>query len=67
VHRYSPAAERGLTLNGIIVKADKQKVTSIEDLKKVLDGKKPGDGVLLQVKYKDTYRLIALEVPETKQ
>jgi serine protease Do len=67
VDRYSPAAERGLTPDGIIVKADKQKVTSVEDLKKVLDGKKPGDGVLLQVKYKDTYRLIALEVPETKQ
>jgi serine protease Do len=67
VDRYSPAAERGLTPNGIIVKADKQKVTSVEDLKKVFDGKKPGDGVLLQVKYKDTYRLIALEVPDTKQ
>jgi serine protease Do len=63
VERYSVASQRGLTPNGIIVKADRKNVGSVEELRKIINSKQSGDGLLLQVKYKDNYRIVALEVP----
>jgi serine protease Do len=63
VKRNSIAAKRGLAPEGIIVKADKQKINSIKDLKNVFESMKSGGAVMLQVKYKDSYRMIALEIP----
>jgi len=66
VERFSPAYQRGLSIGGVIVKADGEKISSVKDLKKVIKSKSPGDGVLLQLKYKDNNRIVALEIPEKK-
>ncbi len=63
VERFSIASERGLMPNGIIVKADRKDIKSPEDLRKIINSKKAGEGLLLQVKYRDTFRIIALEIP----
>ena len=63
VKRNSIAAKRGLAPDGVIVKADKQKISSVKELKNVLDNLKSGDAVMLQVKYSDSYRMIAIEIP----
>ncbi len=64
VERYSQAEERRLAPNGVIIKADGKKVKTPEDLKKIIDSKKPGDGILLQLRYPDSNRIVALEIPE---
>jgi serine protease Do len=63
VRRYSVAYERSLFPNGVIVKADRKNVNSIEDLRKVIESKKKGEAILLQVKYSDANRIIAIEIP----
>ncbi|MFC2130307.1 PDZ domain-containing protein, partial [Bacteroidota bacterium] len=64
VERYSEAAQRGLAPNGIITKADGKKVKSPSDLKKIIEAKSPGDGILMHVKYKDSNRIVAIAIPE---
>ncbi|ROL61279.1 Do family serine endopeptidase [Bacteroidetes/Chlorobi group bacterium ChocPot_Mid] len=66
VERYSEASQRGLSPNGVIVKADGKEVNSPSDLKKIISSKKPGDGVLLHIKYKDSNRIVAIAIPEKK-
>lgn len=63
VERYSTAADRGLFPQGVIVKADKEKVKTPKQLEKIIESKKSGEALLLQVKYKDDTRLVALEIP----
>ena len=63
VDRMGLAVKRGITPNGVIVKADRSKITSMKDLKKVISDKKSGDAVMLQIKYKDSNRIIAIEIP----
>lgn len=63
VDRNGEAIKRGIVPNGIIIKADRTKITSMKELKKVLSEKKSGDAVMLQIKYKDSNRIVALEIP----
>ncbi len=65
VERFSIASERGLVPNGIIVKADRKDINTPEDLRKIINSKQAGEGLLLQVKYKDTFRIIAFEIPKS--
>jgi serine protease Do len=60
----SEAYDRGLRQGNVIVEAGKQRIKSAEDLKKVIDNRKPGDSLLLKVKddQKNT-RLVAIEIP----
>ncbi|MFH1049301.1 MAG: Do family serine endopeptidase [bacterium] len=66
VERYSEAAQRGLSPNGVIVKADGKEVNSPSDLKKIIKSKSAGDGILLHIKYKDSNRIVAIAIPEDK-
>jgi len=59
----SPAWKRGLMPDGVILKAGKKKIKTVSDLKKVFAGKQSGDAIMLQVKYKDSSRMIAIEIP----
>jgi serine protease Do len=59
---YSEAAKIGLRPGAVILKADKQVITSTKQLKDILDSKK-GQAVLLQIKDGNTTRLVGLEVP----
>ncbi len=63
VKRFSPAAERGLMPNGVIVKADRKDVKSPKELKEIIENKDKGEAILLQVKYKDSFRVVAIEIP----
>ncbi|MCX7880554.1 MAG: Do family serine endopeptidase [Ignavibacteria bacterium] len=59
--------ERGLSPNGVITKVDNIEIRSVKDLNKALENKKPGDAVLLRVKYKNSTNIIAVEIPESKE
>jgi len=63
VERNSVAYKRGIAPNGIILKADRSKINTIKDLKNVINGKKSGDAIMLQIKYKDASRIVAIEIP----
>lgn len=64
VKRYSPADERGMAPRGVIHVGGKNKIKSIKQLKQYIDSKDPGDAILFQVKYPNTNRIIALEIPK---
>ena len=66
VDRYGVAAERGLFVGGVITKVDKQAISTCDQLKKYLKSKNPGDAVRLYVKYKDSSRIVAIELPDHK-
>ncbi|TAE29905.1 MAG: PDZ domain-containing protein [Candidatus Kapaibacterium sp.] len=59
---YSEASKVGLRTGAIILKADKQAITSTKQLRDILSAKK-GQAVLLQVKDGATTRLVGMEVP----
>lgn len=59
----SEAWKRGLAPDGIIVKAGGKKIRSIKDLKNVFASKESGDAIMMQVKYKDMYRMVAVQIP----
>jgi len=63
VKSNSSAWKRGLMPDGVIVKAGRRKVKKIKDLEKAFAEKNSGDAIMLQVKYKDTFRMIALQIP----
>lgn len=64
VKRFSPAGKRNLISNGIITKADRKTIKNSEELKDIIESKKPGDVLLLQVKYKESNQMVALEIPK---
>lgn len=64
VERNSKAGERGMTPQGVIVKADRQKINSPSDLKKIINAKKSGETILMQIKYKDSNRMVSIEIPD---
>ena len=59
-------ARRGMRPNTVIIKADGQSVSTPAQLKHILEGKKPGDGVLFVVKDKDgSKQAVTVEVPNS--
>jgi serine protease Do len=62
VARFSSAAERGLMPRGVITNIDRKPVNSPKELKKILDSKKQGDVIILNVKYPNRSQIVALEV-----
>lgn len=64
VKRYGAASKRNLFPNGVITKADKKDINSTQDLKKIIENKKPGEILLMQVKYKENSQYVALEIPK---
>lgn len=66
IENRGAVARRGMRPNTVILKADGQTVSSPEQLKKILDKKRPGDGVLFVVKDKDgSKQAVTVEVPES--
>jgi len=64
VERYGIAEKRGVSLRGIITKIDKEQVKSPKELKNIIDLKKPGDIIILEIKYETRNQIIAIEIPE---
>ena len=66
VKRFSAASDRGMFPNGVIVEADRKEVNTTRDLKDIIDDKKPGDAMLIKVKYPEVTRIIAIQIPDSE-
>lgn len=66
VERNSEAYLSGIGIGTVIIKADRTKIDSPYDLMRIVKQKSPGDAILLQVKYNNTNRMIAIIIPEPK-
>jgi len=63
VEIYGEANTQGINRGDVIVSANRKSITSVSDLKGIIDGTRKGDAVLLQVKGRSgSTRLVALEV-----
>jgi len=62
VKRFSPASDRGLPVSAVIIEADRKPVKSPQDLKKMIESKKEGEVIVLNIKFQDTNRIVALQV-----
>ena len=63
VEPYSVAGQRGLSSGIAIVKADKQEITKTGQIKKLIKDRQ-GEVVILQIKTKDRFGLVFLEIPK---
>ncbi|MCX7930839.1 MAG: Do family serine endopeptidase [Chlorobi bacterium] len=63
VERYSEASMRGLTTNAVILRADRKPVRSPEELRSLINSKKPGEVVMLEVKTERGKQIISLRFP----
>ena len=66
VKQFGEAYNRFLAKNAVIVEADRKAVHSSSDLKKIIDGKKSGDSLLLRVKTDGGLAFVALQIPRDK-
>ena len=64
VKSYSEAAERGIRPNDLILEADRKEVSTPADLKRIVEGRKAGESVLLRVKRNEAKTYVALEIPQ---
>ncbi|MBI5474719.1 MAG: PDZ domain-containing protein, partial [Ignavibacteriae bacterium] len=63
VDQFEEAEERGVRANDIILEAERRPVNSPNDLKKIIESKKPGDAVLLRVKKPQGTTYLAVQIP----
>ncbi len=65
VKTFSEAYNRGLQPNDVIVEADRKKISSASDLKRVVESHKPGDAIMLRVKDQSgNSRFVAVQIPK---
>jgi serine protease Do len=62
VKRFSMASDRGLVKGAVITEVDRKSINSPGELKKLIDSKKDGDVIILNVKYPERSQIVALEV-----
>lgn len=63
VDRYGAATKQGLFPDGVIIAADGKPVSSTGALKAIVGSKSSGDVLLLKIKYSETNRFVAIEIP----
>jgi serine protease Do len=65
VKTFSEAYNRGLQRDDVIVEADRKKISSASDLKRVVESHKPGDAIMLRVKDQSgNSRFVAVQIPK---
>ena len=65
VKPYSEAFNRGISQDMVILEADKKKLDGPADLKKIVDGHKPGDSILMRVKVdQGMTTFVAVQIPQ---
>ncbi len=68
VTRYSEAEDKGIQRGDIIVEVNQIKITSIADLKRILDTANPGDVLMLRIRREGNGRsqdsIVTLKIPE---
>ncbi|MCS6999743.1 MAG: trypsin-like peptidase domain-containing protein [Bacteroidota bacterium] len=63
VERYSEAYMRGLSPRSVILRADRQSIESTGQLRSIIARKKPGEVVVLEVKFEGGKRIVSLNIP----
>ena len=63
VKRYSPAYDAGIRPQSIIVKADRKDIKTTGQLKKIINSKKSGETILLNLKIGKFNTISVLEIP----
>jgi len=66
VRRFSPAAERNLQQGCVIIKADREDIKTTGQLKKIIESKKSGETVLLNLRLRSSNNvsvMVVLEIP----
>jgi serine protease Do len=64
VKKFGEAFNRGIGEGDVILEADKKEITSAKDFKSILDGRKPGDALLLRVKRGANIQFVAVQIPK---
>lgn len=65
VKTYGEAFNSGLRPNDVIIEADRKKVYSVSDIKRVIESHKPGDAIMLRiVDSTGNPRFVALQIPK---
>jgi serine protease Do len=65
VKTFSEAYDRGLRPNYVIIEADRKKVNSVSDFKRIVESHKPGDAIMLRVKDQEgNASFIAVQIPK---
>ncbi|MEW6509484.1 MAG: Do family serine endopeptidase [Bacteroidota bacterium] len=64
VKLYGEAFNRYIAKNSVIIEADRRPVNSPADLKKAVEGRKPGDSLLLRVKTDRGISFVAVQIPK---
>ncbi|MCK5573034.1 MAG: PDZ domain-containing protein, partial [Bacteroidetes bacterium] len=64
VKRYSEAFNRGIRENQVIVEADRKQLESPSQLKRIVDGHKAGESLLLRIQVEDQTAFVAVQIPE---
>ncbi len=64
VKPYGEAFNRAIGKNMVIVEADRKQVNSPSELKKVVDGRKPGDSLLLRIRSERGTSFVAVQIPK---
>jgi len=64
VKPYGEAFNRAIGKNMVIIEADRKPVNSPADLKKVVDGRKPGESVLLRIRSERGTAFVAVQIPK---
>lgn len=66
VKRFGIAAGRNMFPNGVIVEADRKAIKTTAELKEIIDNTKPGNAILIKVKYPEVTRIVAIQIPESE-
>lgn len=66
ITRYSEAERKGLQPGDIILEANRQEVKDTDDLEKIINKLKPGDGLMLLIRRERESRefITTLRIPE---
>ncbi len=65
VKTYSQASQRGIQKGDIILEANKSKLNSVKELKSMIEGKNPGDAILMRVRHQNGQtNFIAVQIPK---
>lgn len=63
VDNFSEAFMRGIRENYVITEADKKKISNVDDLAEIVNGKKEGDSILMRIVTPDKQeRIVAVEI-----
>lgn len=65
VKPYGEASNRGIGRDDIILEADRKEISTVKDLQKIVESRKPGDSILLRIsRGEERTSFIAIQIPK---